>query len=497
MEYDVFISCKREDYPIAERLYRYLKDNGFYVFLSSMELRRLKDSEYMDAISEAIDSAYHLIVLGSSKENIMSKWVKFEWATFLNEQLSGRKDGQIMTYVDGGLTIANLPIQLRHYESFTSQNYKGNILHYVETPAYLKRKEEAERQAKLEAEKARSLKEAEQRRNRIKNEIKDKEAEYYRHAETLKVLAQEIADQHKLIGENTKTCPVCNQEVDIDTAYCKKCGWAFTPLFATIGKSTDDHLFISRSNWNNLKKQSDTYEREVAKLKDLLKESDTIKEDLLHELSEKDKQYNAMKKDLIDNLDKQQIKYDAVKDSNSKLQSQIESLQEKVRNLSVQLESALNAPDSKNKNTKFIVRLTDVGSNKLQLVLALRDSLGVGLKEAKDLADNVPTDLPGTFSFDEKENVCRYIEEAGGRCEARFDADENEKFIVRLTDVGSFKLQLVLALRDSLGVGLKEAKDLADNVPTDLPGTFSFDEKESVCRYIEEAGGAYKVRKTL
>ena len=150
-----------------------------------------------------------------------------------------------------------------------------------------------------------------------------------------------------------------------------------------------------------------------------MKESHTIKEDLLHELSEKDKQYNAMKKDLIDNLDKQQIKYDAVKDSNSKLQSQIESLQEKVRNLSVQLESALNAPDSKNKNTKFIVRLTDVGSNKLQLVLALRDSLGVGLKEAKNLADNVPTDLPGTFSFDEKESVCRYIEEAGGAYKVR------------------------------------------------------------------------------
>ena len=464
------------------------------MFLSSMELRRLKDSEYMDAISEAIDSAYHLIVLGSSKENIMSKWVKFEWATFLNEQLSGRKDGQIMTYVDGGLTIANLPIQLRHYESFTSQNYKGNILHYVETPAYLKRKEEAERQAKLEEEKARSLKEAEQRRNRIKNEIKDKEAEYYRHAETLKVLAQEIADQHKLIGENTKTCPVCNQEVDIDTAYCKKCGWAFTPLFATIGKSADNHLFISRSNWNNLKKQSETYEREVAKLKDLLKESDTIKEDLLHELSEKDKQYNAMKKDLID---KQQIKYDAVKDSNSKLQSQIESLQEKVRNLSVQLESALNAPDSKNENTKFIVRLTDVGSNKLQVMKVLKDTLGVGLKEAKDLADNVPTDLPGTFSFDEKENVCRHIKEAGGRCEARFDVDKNQKFVIRLTDWGSNKLQLLLALRDSLGVGLKEAKDLANNAPIDLPGIFSFDEKDRICRDIEEAGGACKVIKTL
>ena len=102
MEYDVFISCKSEDYPIAEKLYCYLKDNGFKVFLSSKELRKLKDSEYMDAISDALDSAYHLIVLGSSKENIKSKWVKFEWTTFLNEQLSGRKSGQIMTFLEIG-----------------------------------------------------------------------------------------------------------------------------------------------------------------------------------------------------------------------------------------------------------------------------------------------------------------------------------------------------------------------------------------------------------
>lgn len=32
MEYDVFISCKSEDYPLAEKLYYYLKHNGFNVF---------------------------------------------------------------------------------------------------------------------------------------------------------------------------------------------------------------------------------------------------------------------------------------------------------------------------------------------------------------------------------------------------------------------------------------------------------------------------------
>lgn len=67
MEYDVFISCRSKDYLLAEKLYSYLKDNGFYVFLSSKELRLLKDAEYLDAISEALGTTYHLIVLGSSK----------------------------------------------------------------------------------------------------------------------------------------------------------------------------------------------------------------------------------------------------------------------------------------------------------------------------------------------------------------------------------------------------------------------------------------------
>lgn len=57
MNYDVFLSCKSEDYKIAEEVYQYLTENDFHVFLSSKELRKMKDSEYMDAISNALDSA--------------------------------------------------------------------------------------------------------------------------------------------------------------------------------------------------------------------------------------------------------------------------------------------------------------------------------------------------------------------------------------------------------------------------------------------------------
>lgn len=249
MEYDVFISCKSEDYPIAEKLYCYLKDNGFNVFLSSKELRKLKDSEYMDAISDALDSAYHLIVLGSLKEHIISKWVKFEWTTFLNEQLSGRKPGQIMTFLDGKLHIADLPIQLRHFESFNLRNYQDSILHYVETPTYIIRKEEEKKRIQRENEIKRRQKEAEQFKERIKTEIKDKVAEYERNISVLEDIEKEILSLYQQIGKTQKDCPICGQSLSMNDEYCYKCGWAFNPIFQSDAKITKRHLLILRGIW--------------------------------------------------------------------------------------------------------------------------------------------------------------------------------------------------------------------------------------------------------
>lgn len=56
MEYDVFISCKSEDYIYAEEIYEFLTENGVQTFLASRELRKLGDSEYRRAISQALKS---------------------------------------------------------------------------------------------------------------------------------------------------------------------------------------------------------------------------------------------------------------------------------------------------------------------------------------------------------------------------------------------------------------------------------------------------------
>lgn len=132
-KYDVFMSCKSEDYEYAEEVYNFLNSNGVRTFLASKELRKMGDSEYRNAIMQALESAYHLIIFASKPEYVESKWVFYEWDTFVNAKLNGRKDGQIMTILKGVETNA-LRLDLIKYESFTYGNYKERILPYVETP---------------------------------------------------------------------------------------------------------------------------------------------------------------------------------------------------------------------------------------------------------------------------------------------------------------------------------------------------------------------------
>ena len=59
-EYDVFISSKSEDYPIAEQIYDFLHSKGLSVFLASKKLDEIGEAQYALAIDEAIDKSNHM-----------------------------------------------------------------------------------------------------------------------------------------------------------------------------------------------------------------------------------------------------------------------------------------------------------------------------------------------------------------------------------------------------------------------------------------------------
>ena len=69
--------------------------------------------------------------------------------------------------------------------------------------------------------------------------------------------------------------------------------------------------------------------------------------------------------------------------------------------------------------TSFDVVLAEVGGAKLQVVKAVKEACGLGLKEAKDLVDSAPSTLKEGLSKDEAENLKKAIEEAGAKVELK------------------------------------------------------------------------------
>lgn len=69
--------------------------------------------------------------------------------------------------------------------------------------------------------------------------------------------------------------------------------------------------------------------------------------------------------------------------------------------------------------SSFDVVLTDVGATKLQVVKAVKEACGLGLKEAKDLVEGAPATIKEGLSKDEAENLKKAIEEAGAKVELK------------------------------------------------------------------------------
>jgi len=61
------------------------------------------------------------------------------------------------------------------------------------------------------------------------------------------------------------------------------------------------------------------------------------------------------------------------------------------------------------------VELTEAGANKIAVIKAVKEALGLGLKEAKDLVDGVPSMLKQGLKREEAEELKKKIEETGGK----------------------------------------------------------------------------------
>ncbi len=80
---------------------------------------------------------------------------------------------------------------------------------------------------------------------------------------------------------------------------------------------------------------------------------------------------------------------------------------------------------------------------------------------------------------------------AAGAAEA---AEEKTSFDVVLKSAGGAKLQVVKAVKEACGLGLKEAKDLVDGAPKTLKEGVSKDDAEALKKAIEAAGAEVEIK---
>ena len=82
---------------------------------------------------------------------------------------------------------------------------------------------------------------------------------------------------------------------------------------------------------------------------------------------------------------------------------------------------------------------------------------------------------------------------AGGAAAGAAAAEEKSEFNVVLKEAGANKIQVIKAVREATGLGLKEAKDLVDGAPATIKENVAKEEAEKMKAALTEAGATVEL----
>ena len=119
---------------------------------------------------------------------------------------------------------------------------------------------------------------------------------------------------------------------------------------------------------------------------------------------------------------------------------------------------------------------------------ALAEQLvGLTIKEANELAGILKDD----YGIEPAAAAAVAVAAPAAATEA---AAEKTEFDVVLKDAGANKLNVVKEVKNLLGLGLKEAKDLVDGAPSPLKSGVNKAESESIKAALEAVGAVVEVK---
>src|SRR5262245_57153012 len=81
--------------------------------------------------------------------------------------------------------------------------------------------------------------------------------------------------------------------------------------------------------------------------------------------------------------------------------------------------AAAGAAAPAEEKTEFTVTLTEIGSNKINVIKVVREVTSLGLKEAKDLVESAPKPIKEGIPKDEAEAIKKKFDEVGAKVEIK------------------------------------------------------------------------------
>ena len=381
-KYDVFISYSRRDYvdesynvipgnAIAE-IQNVFDENGITYWFDKDGI--YSGQEFIEIITGAIAESKILIFI-SSKHSNESMWTA----------------GEIFEALDGEKAIIPVKIDNSQYnKKFKLLIRPLDYIDYLENPknalkdllrAINKVKEDIA-QKQREEEKLRQEKEAEAKKEKIKEEISVLAKDCQRLTLQQIDVVKQIFEKQTYIGNTTKICPICDKEVSISSDFCNRCGWTFPILYYIDGNNTyqldEKQLSVARTNWRsinmvselqtiksnleienqrlqrsllqatedcksmteNLKKNESAIQKakiEIKQMQILNKESDSRIKELEFSIIESKKENEKIKNDLLDK--EKRLLYSI--EENKQLQKRLSDEQTKARKVQKEYENLL------------------------------------------------------------------------------------------------------------------------------------------------------------
>ena len=381
-KYDVFISYSRRDYvdesynvipgnAIAE-IQNVFDENGITYWFDKDGI--YSGQEFIEIITGAIAESKMLIFI-SSKHSNESMWTAGE----IFEALDGEK-AIIPVKIDNSQYNKKFKLLIRPLDYIDYQENPQNALKDL-LRAINKVKEDIA-QKQREEEKLRQEKEAEAKKEKIKEEISILAKDCQRLTLQQIDVVNQIFEKQTYIGNTTKICPICDKEVSISSNFCSRCGWTFPILYYIDGNDTyqldEKQLSVARTNWRsinmvselqtiksnleienqrlqrsllqatedcnsmneNLKKNESAIQKakiEIKQMQILNKESDSRIKELEFSIIESTKENEKIKNDLLDK--EKRLLYSI--EENKQLQKRLSDEQTKARKVQKEYENLL------------------------------------------------------------------------------------------------------------------------------------------------------------